>query len=245
MPLINCDLRQIEVVVLATLSKDPGFIELLNRGTDIYKYFAAIMYDKKEEDVTPEERNSLKVPILGMSYGRGVKALAEETGNTEEWCRGFIDSFYGQFPKVKDLHDRWIKSVGQTGQLKMFSGIYLQFKRYPKMFSEEYGCWFKEGYKSTEIKNYPVQHTAFIILSLFLSAFMRQKALHNRDKYLLINTVHDSIMLDCRPEYVEDAKKDLNEILAKIPDMCYNVYSERLLVTPKAEITVADSWDKL
>lgn len=240
--LINCDMKQIEVCTLAHLSKDKGFIELLVQGVDIYKYFAAIMYERPEHKITPDERNSLKVPILGMSYGRGARALSKETGNSEDWCKEFIQSFYSQFPRVKQLHDRWIKAVGSSGELKMVDGIRLQFKYYEKMWSEDYQCWFKEGYKPTEIKNYPVQHTAFVIFSLYLSQFFRTKALFNRDKYLLINTVHDSIMLDCRPEFVDVAISDVNEVLDSIPSLWYNMYGEQLLVPLRIDVQTGNNW---
>jgi DNA polymerase-1 len=243
--LINCDLKQIEVVTLAELSQDKGFIELLRSGVDIYKYFASIMYDKPEAEVTKEERNSLKVPILGMSYGRGAKALAEETGNSEEWCKEFIQSFYDQFPGVRELHKRWIETVSKTGDLLMFDGIRLKFKYYEKTWSDDYQCWFKEGYKPTEIKNYPVQHTAFVFISLFLTEFLRRKALFKRDKYLLINTVHDSIMLDCRPEFVDEAKRDLQEVLDSLPQKAYNIYRLKLSVPIRADITCGDNWLEL
>lgn len=240
--LINADFKQIELCVLAQLSKDDNFIQLLNNNVDIYKYFAAIMYNKPEECITKEERDSLKVPILGISYGKGYKLLSQETKKSEEWCRDFIDNFYSQFPKVRELHDRWIRTVKQTGILQTFTGIRFRFKLYEKKYSEEYSCWFKEGYNPNEIKNYPVQNSAFILMSLFLHAFWRQKTLLKRDKYLLINTVHDSIMLDCRPEYIDEATKDLNEILDELPDICYTYFNERLLVPIKLDITTAESW---
>jgi len=234
--------QAIEIVILAHLSQDQALIRLINDGRDIYKYFASIMYAKPEAEVTPEERNSLKVPILGISYGKGFKKLSKETGQSEEWCQQFILNFYQEFPDVKAMHERWIREVNQSGQLQTFDGIFLQFKKYPKQYNEDYQCWFKEGYSPPEIKNYPVQHSAFVVLSVFLTTFWRQKAIYKRDKYLLINTVHDSIMLDCRPESVDEAIKDLNDVLTMLPDLMYNTYNIRFETKFKAEVTTADNW---
>lgn len=243
--LINVDLKQIEVCILAHLSGDKAFIKLLMMGVDIYKYFASIMYNKPEDIITEDERNSLKVPILGISYGKGYIKLSKETGKTEEWCKEFIDNFYAQFPAVKQLHARWIEEVNKTGMLRMWSGINLRFKYYEKTFNEEYNCWFKAGYKPQEIKNYPVQHSAFVVFSLFLSTFWRLKAIYNRHKYLLIGTVHDSFMLDCRPEYVEDAKKDINDVLDMIPSLMLQYYNQKIEVPLKIDVSVGMSWYEL
>lgn len=243
--LINCDLKQIEVVVLAQLSGDKAFIKLLNDGVDIYKYFACFMYDKEYDFIIKQERDDLKEPVLGMSYGKGAKAMAKKAGKPEEWCKQFIETYYSTFPKVKETHNKWLQIVKDTGELQMFDGIRLQFKYWEKTWSEEYNCWFKAGYKPTEIKNYPVQHTAFVIFSLFLGEFWRRKALHNRHKYLLINTVHDSMMLDCRNKYIEDAKKDIQEVLDTIPDLLYNMYGLKLQVPLRVDITTGHSWYEL
>lgn len=243
--LINLDFKQIEVVVLALLSQDECFIKLLQQGTDIYKYFASIMYDKTQDEITDDERNSLKIPILGISYGKGAKKLARETGKSEEWCKEFIDSFYGQFPKVKELHNRWIDEVNKTGSLRMFDGVNLTFKYYDKVWSDEYNCWFKAGYKPTEIKNYPVQHTAFVFISTFVSKFYTEYALNNRGKYLLINTVHDSVMLDCRDTFVTEAINDLNNVLDKLPELMLQLYKLNVNLPIRADITKGNSWFEL
>lgn len=240
--IINADFKQIEVCVLGWLSQDKHLLNLLNKEIDIYKYFASIMYNKSENAITKEERDSLKIPILGISYGKGAKKLATETGKPEEWCLEFINNFYSRFPSVKVMHDSWIKEVNKTGQLKLFDGINLQFKHYDRTWSDVYNCWFKPGYKPTEIKNYPVQHTAFVIISLFMHEFLRKKALSKEDRYLLINTVHDSIMLDCKNDFVDECIKDVNEILDNLSNTWYNIFQNDLNVKIRLDISSGLSW---
>jgi len=273
--LINLDFSQIEVAVLGILSEDEHLLNLIREGRDLYKYFAAVMYDKKEEEITKEERDSLKAPILGISYGRGAKALSRDSGKSEEWSQEFIDRFYEMFPGVKRLHDQWIQEVEKTGQLRLKTGITFKFKKYVwdnRAGKKVESTGYRAKYWQPEIKNYPIQHTAFVVLSTFLATFWREKALHKRDiecnacnilgipgmfectrcngtgiytKYLLINTVHDSIMLDVRPEYIEEAKKDLEEILAKLPELMYNLYKIRVNIQFKAEIKESHTWYEL
>lgn len=243
--LVNIDFRQIEIVVLAYLSQDQKLIKLIQDGRDLYKYFAAIMYDKPEELVTKEERDTLKAPVLGISYGRGAKALSEESGKPVEWCQEFIDRFYQEFPRVRDLHQSWIQEVNRTGCLKMFHNVMFKFNKYiwnNQTKKKELSNHFRAKYWEPQIKNYPVQHTAFLLLSTFVAEFYRQKAVYKRDKYLMVSTVHDSLVLDCRPEYIEEAQEDVKIILAKLPEICYNKYEMKIDMPINVDITTGYSW---
>lgn len=243
--LINLDFTQIEVVVLSCLSEDENLINLISAGRDIYKFFASIMFSKPESEISKDERNILKAPILGISYGRGAAALAEESGKSKEWCQEFISKFYKMFPKTKLIHDKWIKEVNKTGTLTTWDKIRFGFNKYiwnKKTKKKEKSDAWNAKYWEPEIKNYPVQHTAFVVLSLFLGTFFREKALHKKDKYLLVNTVHDSIMLDCRPEFIDEAITDLQEIIDKLPKLLYNNYQLRISTPIRAEIMIGNSW---
>ena len=243
--LINFDLKQIEIVVLQILSGDLHLKKLLQDGIDLYRYFASVMYSKDMHEVTKEERDSLKAPVLGISYGRGAKALSAESGKSVEWCEEFVNRFYEEFPLVKVLHDRWIEEVERTGQLRLQTGVVIKFNKYiwnNKTQKKEKSTAWNAKYWTPEIKNYPVQHTAFVILSTFVAMFFRHKAIYKREKYLLINTVHDSLMLDVRPEYIEEAKNDLKEVLDMLPDTMYNMLEIKIDVPVLAEITEGISW---
>src|SRR3990167_7556419 len=144
------------------------------------------------------------------------------------------------FPKIKDWHDSMILRVNMSGNLELWDGMILKFKQYEAKFDWQDPT--KLYYNPAEIKNYPVQHSAFVIISAFIAEFMRLKALHNRDKYLLINTVHDSVMLDCRPEHIEQAQNDLKEVLDKLPETLYNKFGLKLLVPITADISTGLTW---
>jgi len=233
--LINLDLKQIEVCVFAQLSRPKLLIDLLNEGKDIHKYIGANVYDKREEGITSDERNSAKTSSFGIIYGNGARTLSERTGRTLEWSGKFIETFFGLFPEAKDWQEKNIQTVEKTGQLTLFTGQVLKFKKYPAKFAWQIRKGIVESYNPPDIKNHPVQHIAWIIMSIFLQDFYK-KAVHKRNKYLLINTVHDSIMLDCRPQYLEECLED------KVPELVYTKFSEKLIVPIKADISYADNW---
>lgn len=247
--LVNADLSQIEVRLLAQASKDSNLIALFNADRDIYKYFAALMYLKPEKELSKEERSDLKPLVLGMGYGKAAHSFARETGKTVEWCQEFIDTFYREFPKTRLWHDFIIDKVDKNkGKLITMFKQQLQFHKYVYINSKKikYDSLIHKGlkgkYARPDIKNWPIQSSAHILMSLLLGEFYRQFGTFKRDKYLLINTVHDSLMLDCKKEFVEEANKDIQEIVDRIPDLVYNKFNIKLLVPIKIDISNAVSW---
>lgn len=242
MPLINADLKQIEIVIFAHLCQDPYLTQLLKEGKDLHKMTASIVLDIPEEGVTDNERGDAKAGNFGIIYGNGPPKLAKTTGRDVEWCKNYIDSFYEMFPKAKEWHDKIQKIVNATGQLRLFTGMILKFRKFPAKYEWQKRKGITESYNPPDIKNHPVQHLASLVTAIFIGQFFRQKAIYKRDKYLMINTVHDSLMLDCKSEFVEEAKQDILEIVDRIPDIVYKLWNERIEVPIKVDISVGDSW---
>lgn len=241
MPLINMDLKQAEIIVFAQLCKPKLLIELINSGKDIHKFIGASVFNVSEEEITDGQRSDAKTSTFGIIYGNGAKTLSERTGRSFEWCSSFIESFYGMFPEAKEWHNRIIKTVNATGQLTLFTRETLYFRKYPAKYDWQFKKGIKESYNPPDIKNHPVQHLAWIITSIILGELYRI-AVHKRDKYLLINTVHDSIMIDCKEEYVPECIEDIQQCVDKVPSVCYTLWNERLIVPIKCDISLGETW---
>jgi DNA polymerase I len=239
--IINSDYRQIEVLVFAILSNDVILQDILLQGIDLYKYLAAEIDQINIDEVTPEQRNDTKVPALGIIYGNGARTLSQNCGKDEKWCKTFIQTFYELFPIARQWHIDIQEIVAQTGYLEVFTGQEFRFDKKPAKYDWQFEQGIQESYNPPDIKNHPVQGTAFIFMIIMLGKFWREKCLLKRDKYLLINTVHDSIMLDVRKEYIEEAKKDM-ELLANIKEMCYKVFKKDIKLEIKQEISSGHSW---
>ncbi len=239
--LINCDLKQIEVCVFAQLCKPKLLIERLNSGKDVHKFIGSNVFNVSEEEVSDEQRSDAKTSTFGIIYGNGAKTLSERTGRDFEWCKGFIQEFYELFPEAKAWHNEIIKRVEQTGCLKLFTGEILKFNKYPAKYDWQKQKGIIESYNPPDIKNYPVQHLAWVITSIILGQIYRI-AVHKRNKYLLINTVHDSIMIDARPDDVDEAINDLILCVDKVKDIIYTKFNERLIVPIKMDVSIGDDW---
>lgn len=243
--IVSVDLSQVEVIVFADYCRDKMLNKLLLDGLDLHRFTAAHVAGKDEIDITTGERKLAKAGNFGIIYGNGAPRLAQTTGNSVEWCAQYIKEFYELFPGAKEWHKNIQDEVNKTGQLRIWTGETLKFKKYPAKYDWQKRQGIIESYNPPDIKNHPIQHTAWIITSIMLGKFWREKALHNRDKYLMINTVHDSLMLDVRPEYVELAKKDLQEVVDRLPEWVLQYFNHTMSVPIKCQISVAESWGDL
>ncbi|MGI8446595.1 MAG: DNA polymerase [Streptosporangiaceae bacterium] len=95
--LISCDFSQVEVRVAATLAEDPTLKEVILSGADIHDATARLMYG---EGFTDEQRTISKRATFGTIYGGGARALAAQTGVSEDTARRVIQRWRRTYPRV-------------------------------------------------------------------------------------------------------------------------------------------------
>lgn len=153
--MISCDFSQQEPRTLAHMSRDHELIQAYADGKDIYAWIAAsiynVPYDKCREfrpDGTKNEagkkrRDSVKSIILGIMYGRGAKAIAEQIGSTTKKAQQIIDKFFESFPQVAEFIQKVQDKARTTGYVETAWGR----RRYiPDMLLKPYEFSWLEGY---------------------------------------------------------------------------------------------------
>jgi DNA polymerase I len=95
--LISCDFSQVEIRVAAALAKDPTLREVIVSGADIHDATAALMYG---DGFTDEQRTISKRATFGTIYGGGARALASQTGVSEDTARQVIQRWRRTYPRV-------------------------------------------------------------------------------------------------------------------------------------------------
>jgi DNA polymerase len=106
--LIDSDSSQIEARTLAWLAGQKDLVEAFDKGMDVYKIMAAAIYDKKEEDVTKDERFVGKTTILGCGYGMGAAKFKKQLKTfgvevSEDEARSIIDVYRRSYPAITKL----------------------------------------------------------------------------------------------------------------------------------------------
>ena len=209
--LVEFDFKQLEVAVLAHITKCKQLIADIAGGADIHNELYKEMYSKYPDAST---RKWFKRLTFGLIYGAGAKTLSAQAGCSIDVAKKFVLTFYTRYPEVRTWNDRMSAESSAFGEHTELIEGGKSITRQWKHISETKRIYTFNEYKSkyegtrdytfspTELKNYPVQGLATgDIVPLMLGIVFRE--LINTCGVKLINTIHDSILLDCSREAVE------------------------------------------
>ena len=236
--LINADAAQLEWRCIAHLANDVTAIEEIENGIKFHKE------NQKKFGLPAGELGYLAAKVFlfraiykGSAYAYSVDPDFAHIGNEKFWQKT-IDKFYEKYYGIQEYHNRIIKSVVDTGTLIVPTGRVYTFE--PRLVRGEF------KYSETDICNYPVQGIAADIMALIRVA--ARKAIKNSGlECLLINTVHDSIVIDAK---TVDSREHRWYNIIRLVDECFKqaqqVYQETflhpLLVPMNCEIKVGVNW---
>ena len=120
--LLTADYSQIELRLLAHLSGDPAFVEAFERGGDIHRQTAAVIFGVAENDVTAEMRARAKTINFGTIYGQGPFALSRQLGITQDEAKAFIQQYFERFSGVRRWLDAIVEEARQRGYVETLFG---------------------------------------------------------------------------------------------------------------------------
>lgn len=125
--LICADYSQIELRILAHISKDENLINAFNSGADIHLATASQIFAKPIDEITKDERRYAKSINFGLIYGKSAFGLAKELGIERAAAKLYIDNYFAQYPKVKDYMENIKKFAHEHGYVETIYGrkIYL------------------------------------------------------------------------------------------------------------------------
>ncbi|MCG3133237.1 MAG: DNA polymerase I [Planctomycetes bacterium] len=200
--LLSADYSQIELRVLAHLSRDPDLIAAFRSGEDIHRRTAARVFGMAPQFVTPEIRSRAKAINFGIIYGMGATRLAQDTGLTRKEAQEFIDAYFRAYPAVSAWLEGTRASARATGEVRTLLGRRRSLR---EMFeSPEMRV---QAQAENVAVNTPVQGSAADIIKLAMIAIdreIRERGLASR----MILQVHDELVFDVAPGEL-DAMKTL------------------------------------
>jgi len=222
--LVEGDLSQAEIRVLAMFSQDRALIEALC-NSDVHKAVASMMFNVKFEDVTKEQRQAAKHLAFGVIYGMSPKGLAFELGCLEIEAESLIRKFFQAFPAAHEWIRETQRETLRTNKVKTPFGRTRRFEL------------IDEGNKSEVMRqcvNAPIQSTASDITLMALTYLPTE--LNCATTYPVL-TVHDSILLETCDDPVAVAKR-LTEHMARP----YPFFGD---VPMKADAKIGTRWGSL
>ena len=127
---INVDLSQAEARAVAFLAKEERLLNLFSDPKqDIHKRNAAMVFNKRIEEVTSSERQLAKTLVHAANYGIGARKFAKYIGRSENEARELLNQYYALYPSIKRWHLEIEEKLGKTrilrtplGRARMFFG---------------------------------------------------------------------------------------------------------------------------
>ena len=222
--LIDGDLSQIELRVVAHYSEDPFMKEAYETGTDIHSLIAARIYDV--EKPTKTQRSSAKTISFGLLYGMGEFRLAKTLDCSLEEARILLAEYFQRFPSMKYYLDSTENFAREHGWVTNLFGR----RRYvPYINSADP---ILRRHDRNRAVNHPIQSSVAHMIERAMIAIDRELHSGVVDGHMLLQ-VHDEILIQVREDEAEDYAKHMKEIMESVVE---------LSVPIKADVHTARTW---
>ncbi len=194
---LSADYSQIELRIMAALSKDPAMVEAFAQEVDIHSRTAAKIFKVEESEVSSDMRRKAKTANFGIIYGISAFGLSQRLNISRKEAKEIIDGYFEAFPKVKEFMDFSIEEARKTGFVKTMLGR----KRYLKDINSANAV--VRGIAERNAINAPIQGTAADIIKIAMIEIqnqIEQKGLKSK----MILQVHDELNFDAFADEVEE-----------------------------------------
>ncbi|MFA5363108.1 MAG: DNA polymerase I [Candidatus Omnitrophota bacterium] len=187
--LVSCDYSQIELRILAHISKDENLAAAFRNNKDIHKATAALIYGVEESAVSDEMRDTAKRVNFGITYGLTSFGLSRDLGIAPDEAQKIIDTYFVRYPGVKDYIQAQIKKAEENG----FVTTMLGRRRYiPEILSKNQNI---RQFAQRQAVNTPVQGSASDLIKLAMIEIYKEfSAGKVRTKMIL--QIHDELLFD-------------------------------------------------
>jgi DNA polymerase-1 len=208
---VVADYSQIELRVLAHLSRDPGLLEAFaGEGQDIHTATAARVFGFAPEDVTPEMRRRAKVINFGLLYGMEAYGLAERLEIPREEAQEHMDAYFEQFPLVRDFMQGVVADAKRDG----FTTTMFGRRRYLSELTSDNFRIRQMGERMA--LNAPVQGSAADIIKIAMIEL--EKRLSGARGRLLLQ-IHDELVLEAPDEELDGTIAATVEVMEGVADL--------------------------
>ena len=208
--IVSADYSQIELRLMAHLSRDPHLVDGFLHGADVHRATAArIFHDGDMEAVTPEERRRAKVANFGIIYGISAFGLSQRMGIPRGEAKTFIEEYFKNYPSVKEYMDGAIQGAREKGYVET---IFSRKRYLPDINAKNQVV---RGLAERNAINAPVQGSAADIIKLAMIAVrdrMHREGLRSR----MVLQVHDELVFDVtadeRDRVIEIVKQEMEGV---------------------------------
>jgi DNA polymerase-1 len=198
--LMAADYSQIELRIIAALSKDEGMLAAFLNNEDIHQATAAKVFNVPLEEVTRTQRGNAKTVNFGIIYGVSAFGLSQQTNLNRTEAKELIDTYYATYPKLRNYIHEQVDFARDNGYVTTVLGR----RRYLKDINSQNAV--VRGAAERNAVNAPIQGSAADIIKLAMIAIQSKLESENWKAKMLLQ-VHDELVFDVPKEEVEALQK--------------------------------------
>ena len=240
---VSGDYKSQELNVIAFGSKDPVWLEILERDGDLHSECASLVFGEKWDNANEIEKKKLRTMIktvnFGLAYCMGPNKLADTLDISIDQAKKLIDKYFKSFPRIKNF----LNILGDYGKRHGHIKTFAPYRRirwfnnwWPKIYEDANSAPVLGSIERAS-KNTPIQGTS-ADMTKYALALLRGKIQICKLPVKLVMTVHDQIDTICHTDYAEEWAETLKGVME---EAAKKVITNGLL---KADVNISESWQK-
>lgn len=210
--LLAADYSQIELRVLAHISKDKGLLNAFHNGEDIHAATASSVYGVPIGDVTAEMRRIAKIMNFGVLYGLSAFGIRQQTGLTAKEGKDFIETYFGSYPGIQTYIDGVKEKVRNKGFIETLLGR----RRY--IYEARSSNHNIRAAGERMAINMPIQGTAADIIKIAMVRIQEEIQKANMRTKMIIQ-VHDELIFESPIEELSEIERMVKELMPSAMDL--------------------------
>ncbi len=223
---IDADYSQVELRVLAHISKDENMLHAFLNDEDIHKQAASKVLGIPIEQITKEQRSSAKAVNFGIVYGISDFGLSEQLGISRKEAKNYIEQYLEKYSGIK----KFMEDIVDEAKKKGYVETLFHRRRYiPELNSNNY---MVRQFGARAAMNTPIQGTAADIMKIAMISVFNKLKSEKFDADIVLQ-VHDELLIECN-------EKQKDEVAGLLKASMENAIS--MLVPLKVETSEAYNW---
>ncbi len=226
--MVSADYSQIELRIMAHLSKDEGLCKAFTSGEDVHRATAAEVFGVALDAVSDEQRRHAKAVNFGLIYGMSAFGLARQLKIDRATAQEYIDLYFSRYPKVKEYMDTTREMAREQGYVETLFGRRLYL---PEIKSSNHN---RRQYAERTAINPPMQGTAADLIKLSMLA-VDDWILESSNGCRIIMQVHDELVLEVPKDKLGDCSERVRSLMSGVTE---------LIVPLVVDVGHGDNWDE-
>lgn len=208
--ILSADYSQIELRIMALVSRDENLIETFQQQGDIHSRTASLIFNVPESEVTKNQRREAKTINFGILYGMGPYSLSQDLGISRKQAKKFIENYFQHFPKIKD----YIESTKNFAHKNEYVKTLFGRKRYLKYINSR--SRNMRSFAERTAVNMPIQGTAADIIKIAMNNIY-SKIKDKQNEIKMIIQIHDELLFVIKEKLISDytalIKQEMENVL--------------------------------